>query len=390
MIITAIRAHTLVIRAPQWSQPPTTQQHPHHEASSSQANHTVPAHPADVIHLSRGAPEARPNPTDNTPQPLVQALRLLRETMPFLEQQTATQVTQAIQHIHQWVGQHWESEDAVLIDSQTPSLPPPPPPPHTETTTIDHAPMTHDHDNIPPIQAHHIPTPELETPELEESIRLAHLLADQSPGQPRTTREERRQDLQTIATLFRTAIRRGHTYQLYQHEQHTPTKAETEAQQRGERACQEAIQILNELSLQTALGMRVEHMAGLLEQVIVRAHTAREAHETLHEAMVHRETETLIPPPSSTPPTIPWPPSTTPGELPTMPSTPQMTGTTETNLQRGHHRLHDHGRHQQRGDPRLPDQGQHQLPEWTGDQHRRAHRLPEHRRRREHDGASSD
>ena len=197
-----------------------------------------------------------------------------------------------------------------------------------------------------------------DTPELEEGIRLTQLLADPAPEQPRATREAMQQDIYTIANLFKTAIRRAKE-QRNRLGDRTPTKEEAEAMERSTRACREGVEMLEELADQVRAGLRREHMQGLLEQVISRAHSARAAQEELHESWQT----------SSTPSTMPWPPART-GEPPAT-----VEDEDGTNHHPGASSDHSHYHHYTNEGEQEP------LP-------RRPPRLPEHRRRREHDGIS--
>ena len=365
----------LVARAPAWSQPPLPPPplqpiQPREHANTTAANtpaSTAPAHPADVLALAHGAAEVTTRQDNNPPATqLHQAIQVIRETVPFVEQQAATKLAEAVSHIRSWIAQHWEEETAYTIESQSQV-------PHTSEHPLPaHTAHTHDPAQPPTLQQHEPQDPpptattiaaatttggsaaqQLETPELEEGIRLAHLLSEPWPNQPPSTTESIQQDLQTIAYMFRETTRR-----IQAHGPLSPTKAESAAMERGRLVCKEAAELLDELTQQVGAGLRGEHMRGILEQVITRAHTAREALETLHEAhRAHTAPETST--------TTHWSPPRDPTPRPLPPESPMGANYNTT-------RAYYTYAAPQPGVPLPP----------------RRHRLPEHRRRREHEGIS--
>ena len=112
-------------------------------------------------------------------------------------------------------------------------------------------------------------------------------------------------------------------------------------------------------------GEVIRALLRLLEQVISRAHSARAAQEDLQELWQAAQT----------PPTLPWPPTRT-REPPTM-SENENGGAHNPGMAIAHHRLDHHEHH----DGHHDGMGGEPL-------HRRRPRLPDHRRRREHEGIS--
>ena len=119
------------------------------------------------------------------------AVQILREAILFVEQQAAPHITTAMCHIQEWMNQHWAARRE-----------------------------------------------RLETPELEEGIGLVGMLSNPMTHQRHLTREDMKQDLHTITTLFRTAIRRRRSYDNHHQHVRGPDKRRT----RGQRTWGEVVQ----------------------------------------------------------------------------------------------------------------------------------------------------